>query len=67
MIETLVLSLLSIILGAVELWKLKEFLKYTEQDKKLKKIRNDDSDSSSDDLDKKFDEKKMAERRIQIG
>jgi len=64
MIETLVLSLLSIILGAVELWKLKELLKYTEEKKKLKRIRNDDSEESSDDLDKKFDEKKMAERRI---
>ena len=67
MIETLVLSLLSIILGAVELWKLKELLKYTEEKKKLKRIRNDDSEESSDDLDKKFDEKKMAERRIQMG
>jgi len=54
-------------LGAVELWKLKELLKYTEEKKKLKRIRNDDSEESSDDLDKKFDEKKMAERRIQMG
>ena len=62
MIETLVLSLLSIILGSVELWRLKEYLKYTEEKKKIKKIRNDDSEESSSDLDKKFDKKKMAER-----
>lgn len=64
MIETLILSLLSIILGSIELWRLKELLKYTEEKKKIKKIRNDDSEESSSDLDKKFDKKKMAERNF---
>lgn len=67
MIETLVLSILSIILGAIELWKLKEILQYTEEKKKTKRIRNDDSEESSSDLDKKFDKDKMKERREMMG
>jgi hypothetical protein len=63
MIETLVLSLFSIILGCIELWKLKIILGYTEEKKKEKRFRNDDSESSSENLDKKFDKNKMKERR----
>lgn len=64
MIETLVLSILSIILGAIELYLLKDILAYTAEPKKKKRIRNDDSEEdSSEDLDKKFDKGKMAERR----
>jgi hypothetical protein len=68
MIETLVLSFLSIILGALELWRLKELLSYTEQpkDKKMKMKKNSDSDSS-EDWDKKFDKDKMKDRREMMG
>jgi len=63
LIETLILSILSIVLGAIELWKLKEYLFYTAIKKKERRVHNDDSSSSSDNLDKKFDKGKMKERR----
>jgi hypothetical protein len=69
MIETLVLSVLSIILGAIELWKLKDLLAYTRAQKKVK-LMNKNEDSSSDDgndWDKKFDKKKMEDRRLMMG
>lgn len=69
MIETLVLSVLSIILGAIELWKLKDLLAYTRAQKKVK-LLNKGEDSSSDDgndWDKKFDKKKMEDRRLMMG
>ena len=67
MIETLVLSFLSIILGSIELWRLKNILSYTEPKKKKKRIRNDDSETSSEDWDRKFDKSKMKERREAMG
>jgi hypothetical protein len=69
MIETLILSILSIILGSIELWKLKEILKYTEEERKNKKrkVIETDSDNSSSDLDKKFDKEKMRDRREMMG
>lgn len=69
MIETLVLSVLSIILGAIELWRLKIILTYTEEpkNKKMKLKKNSDSDSSDQDWDKKFDKGKMRDRREMMG
>jgi len=67
LIETLVLSILSIILGSTELWLLKRTLKYTEpmKDKSALKLGSGiGSDSEDqDNLDKKYDKGKMAERR----
>ena len=60
MIETLVLSILSILLGAIELCTIKKILHYTEEPKK-KKVKDDDS-SDADDLDKKFHKDKMKDR-----
>ena len=61
------LSLVNIVLVSVELWRIKSILSYTRQlrDKsKLKLTKGIDSDSDDTrDLDKKFDKKKMAERR----
>lgn len=70
--ETLILSLLSIILGSFELWKLKDILKYTEppKDKQIKLNKGADSDSEENDendLDKKFDKEKMKSRREMMG
>ena len=65
MIETLVLSVLSIIFSSIELMRLKVYLQYTEEPKKkteLVKLKKD-TDSESDDKDnwdKKFDNKEMA-------
>lgn len=62
----LILSLLSIILGAIELWLLKRLLRYTEPHRNKSVIRSQQIDSDSSDeanLDKKFDKKKMEERR----
>jgi hypothetical protein len=69
MIETLVLSVLSIILGAIELWRLKIILTYTEEpkNKKMKLKKNSDSESSDQDWDKKFDKGKMRDRREMMG
>lgn len=67
-VETMVLSILSFILGAIELWKLKDSLAYTEPRKDKLRLRNEqlDSDSQDDyrDLDKKFDKDAMSERRL---
>lgn len=63
MIETLVLSIFSIILGAVELYLLKDILAYTAEPKKKKRFATESDEESSEDLDKKFDKTKMAERR----
>lgn len=64
------LSLLSILLGSVELWLLKRKLSYTEEarDKSRLKLGSGIGSESSDDkdLDKKFDKKKMSERRIMM-
>jgi len=70
MIETLVLSILSIILGSIELWKIKDILTYTEppKDKSMKLNKGVDSDSEDEkDLDKKFDKQKMKDRREMMG
>ena len=62
MIETLVLSIISILLGAIELCTIKKILHYTEEPKgKKKKVKDDDS-SDADDLDKKFHKDKMKDR-----
>jgi hypothetical protein len=63
MIETLVLSIFSIILGAIELYLLKDILAYTAEPKKKKRFATESDEESSEDLDKKFDKTKMAERR----
>jgi hypothetical protein len=70
-IETLVLSFISLIMTGTLLCLLKRSLEYTEpkRDKlKLKKMP-DDSDSWEDyaNLDKKFDKEKMTERRLLMG
>ena len=61
------LSLVNIVLVSWELWRIKSILTYTRElrDKsKLKLTKGIDSDSDDTrDLDKKFDKKKMAERR----
>lgn len=69
MIETLVLSILSIVLGSIELWKIKEILAYTEPPRIKNKKLNKSNESSSDneDLDKKFDKQKMKDRREMMG
>lgn len=61
----LILSILSIILGAVELWLLKAILRYTEpsRDKSVIRLHIDSESSDNENLDKKFDKKKMEERR----
>jgi hypothetical protein len=63
--EVLILSILSIILGSVELWLLKALLRYTEphRDKSVIRLHIDSESSDAENLDKKFDKKKMAERR----
>lgn len=67
LIETLVLSVLSVILGSMELWLLKKTLKYTEpqKDKSALKLGGGIGSDSADEtnLDKKYDKGKMAERR----
>lgn len=60
----MVLSVLSVLLGGYELWNLKTYLSYTSQKKTQKKIHNQESLSSSSDLDKKFDTKAMKQRNI---
>ncbi len=69
MIETLVLSILSIILGAIELWKLKDILQYTAETlNKKSKLNTANTDSGDEkDLDKKFDREKMKDRREMMG
>ena len=62
MIETLVLSILSILLGAIELCTIKKILHYTEEPKSKKKKVKDDDSSDADDLDKKFHKDKMKDR-----
>jgi ABC-type tungstate transport system substrate-binding protein len=52
-IETLVLSLLSIILGSIELFLLKKSLEYTEDKKKKVKLDLDSDDSLEDYRDPK--------------
>lgn len=61
----LVLSVLSIILGSLELWLLKDTLRYTEPKKDKIKLNTGAPSSSDDekDLDKKYDKGRMAERR----
>ena len=56
-------------MGSIELWKLKEILKYTEEERKNKKrkVIETDSDDDSSDLDKKFDKEKMRDRREMMG
>lgn len=64
--ETLVLSILSIILSATELMLLKRTMSYTEPPKsknQLKGLKSDDSDDDNNNLDKKYDKRRMAERR----
>ena len=70
-VETLVLSILSIILGSCELWMLKKVLKYTEPSKDKSQLKlgggiGSDSEDESN-LDKKYDKGKMAERRKLMG
>lgn len=64
--EVLILSLLSIALGAWELRQLKTYLKYTEEirDKSVLRIDTDTEDEAN--LDKKFDRKKMLERQTMM-
>lgn len=61
----MILSIVSIILGSIELWLLKRILSYTEPHRDKSVIRSHIDSESEDDknLDKKFDKKKMAERR----
>ena len=61
----LALSILSIVLGAIELRKLKSLFRYTEpaRDKSVIRMHIDSDSSDEANLDKKFDKKKMAERR----
>lgn len=61
----LILSIFSIILGSIELWMLKGILRYTEPHRDKSVIRSHIDSESEDEknLDKKFDKKKMAERR----
>lgn len=56
---------MSIILSAIELWRLKAILGYTEprKDKSVIRLHIDSDSSDEQNLDKKFDKKKMAERR----
>lgn len=65
-IETLILSIVSFIIGGIELFMLKDILRYTSPKKDSLKLRKkiDDSDSFADfaDLDKKFDKDRMSER-----
>lgn len=70
-VETLILSIISLVLSAVELFLLKKTLEYTEPKKdklKFKSAKNssDDSDSWEDykNLDKKFDKGKASQRRL---
>lgn len=67
-VETLILSILSFVLGAIELWLLKRSLAYTEPKRNKLKLKNSQIESDSwendDDLDKKFDKGKMTERRL---
>ena len=66
--ETLVLSILSIVLGCIELWVLKDILAYTQTEKrKSNKVIETDSEDDTSNLDAKFDKKKMADRRFVIG
>jgi len=66
--ETLVLSILSIVLGCIELWLLKDILAYTQTEKrKSKKVIETDSEDDTSNLDAKFDKKKMADRRFVMG
>jgi hypothetical protein len=69
MIETLVLSILSILLGSIELWRIKEILAYTEPPRNKNKKLNKSNEESSDNenLDKKFDKDKMKDRREMMG
>ena len=67
-IETLVLSILSIVLGCIELWLLKDILGYTQiQKRKAKQVIETDSEDDTSNLDVKFDKKKMADRRFVMG
>ena len=64
-IETLVLSVLGIVLSFVELFMLKEYLRYTEQRKSKNALETDDSAYDDDkDLDKKFNQQDMTDRRL---
>jgi hypothetical protein len=68
-IETLVLSIILLVLSAVELYMIKDNLKYTTKKRDKLKIKHKDSDESDswseyDNLDKKFDQDKMSERRL---
>lgn len=59
-IETLVLSIFSVILGSYELWHLKRLLAYTETPKDKAKLNEAMKEEWSDkDLDEKFNKEKM--------
>ena len=70
-IETLVLSFLSIILGAIELCLLKKLLKYTEAPKDKTNIKKEEEEEDDDvfeeNIYKKFNAKSMSTRRILMG
>ena len=65
-IETLILSLASIILGSIELYLLKRSLLYTEPKKEKIKIDGVDSSELEEFRNPKFkwDKEKMTERRL---
>jgi hypothetical protein len=70
LIETLILSIISIILGGVELCLLKTTFKYTEsqKDKSIISLKVDsDEDAFENNLKKKFNEKSMSTRRNLMG
>jgi L-lactate permease len=66
-VETLILSLLSIILGSIELYMLKQSLEYTETKKNKVKLEGIDSSDSMEEYRNpkfKWDKGKMTERRL---
>lgn len=66
-IETLILSLLSIVLGSIELYMIKRSLEYTEVKKDKVKLDGIDSDDSLEEYRNpkfKWDKGKMTERRL---
>jgi hypothetical protein len=67
-IETLVLSILSVVLGSYELWHLKKLLAYTETPKDKARLKlTSKQEWSDDDLDRKFNKEKMSQRRMLMG
>jgi hypothetical protein len=61
----LILSIISLICASFELYDLRRILRYTEphRDKSVIRLHIDSDSSDANNLDKKFDKTKMAERR----